>query len=115
MGLDAEVIAIGRYGVLRELGLLDYNEDAYDMLGPEVPIICSPFYANTDSESLDLAEICCVDPWDLGTHHIQEVCDIHDADNDYNPLIGDKRASDVFILLKTLLDEDVDLWFRPNA
>ena len=99
MGMDAEVFAIGPFKAFHEDDL-DYPLRFYDGVKPDDRIIVLVDQASTTEQSVRLAEICGVDPWDLGHHQIKRIV-THDSD-----LI--KRIS-------RLVAAGCEVWYRPNG
>lgn len=69
MGLDADVIAIGKFKV--ELAShLDYPEESYGDTPEGAEIITALFFCNTSDASERLADALGVDPWAFHEHHL---------------------------------------------
>jgi hypothetical protein len=121
MGADADVIAVGPFDTLRDLGMLDYPVEHYTYMDGDTErlakndqiVICTLAIAATTDQSHFLAEICNVGWPGLVDCEVKtpqppsSLCE-HDP-------IGDSDGEGVYCLLKTLLSfPRVKMYFRPN-
>jgi hypothetical protein len=121
MGADADVIAVGPFGLFRDMHLLDYPVDDYTyMVGDtEMPardnqiVVCTVAMANTTEQSHFLAEIC-----NLGWPGLVD-CEVKKPTPPSalcaQDLIGKDDGERVYCKLKSLFySPGVKLYFRPN-
>jgi hypothetical protein len=113
MGMDAEVIAIGHFGTLAELDVLDYDEKVYAGAHRNSTIIVTVAIAETEGQSKRLADLVCVEPWELWNHRVNKVLDpmLLVADD---PIGGD-RPEMIAAKIENLLACHAKVWFRPNG
>lgn len=111
MGMDADVIAIGPFEVLRSAGCLDYPLDFYEDVETGDVVLGTVALAYTTGQSQILAEICGVEPWALGKHRVGEP----KTPSDPKSWIGDDSAWTVYERLENLMREDTQVYFRPNG
>ena len=123
MGMDAEVLVIAPYGILRDRGLLEYHIAQYKGVLEYQHIICTLFVAVTTEQSKDLATICMTDPMTLGNHLVRHVM-LPPATGIggwaiMGDWIGDDRIEDVMCTLTDLLSLppscSIQIWYMPNA
>src|SRR5258708_372172 len=115
MGMDADVIVIGPYKILKEADCLDYPKDWYNGT-PDALVICTVAIANTTQESKDLALICNVNPYDVSNHQVKNPVNpdilmlTSPSDN-----IGNCEPQTIYETLSKLLDStNVKIFYRPN-
>ena len=70
MGMNAEIIAIGKFSK-NVKDALDYAGYFYDDVKEGTWVITSLFHCNTSSASRDLASALNLDPWDFNTHYFK--------------------------------------------
>ena len=111
--MEAKVIAIGPFSVLRECDVLLYPTEFYYRNVPDEAIVIGILaHADTRSESETLAFTCNVEIWDLGHHEVTEARMLPDI-SPFTDTIGEQRVCEVYDKLVALLDDGVDLWFIP--
>lgn len=112
MGMDAELICFGPKKVLALTECLDYPDEYYSDVNDNAIVTGTIAFANTTNQSKLLAEICNVEPWDLGNHRITSMS------NDFfaNEMIGEDRVAEIRDKLAELLRHpEVAIWYKPNG
>lgn len=107
MGMSAYILVIGNYNDIPK-DVLIYPQICYDEVLPDTMVIGSIGECNTTSASLELAEVCDVDPWDFNTHEIKTVFELDD-----NFYVGD--SAHWIEQIKRCLESDVKLYYMPNG
>lgn len=115
MGMDADVIVIGPYGVLAGEGALDYSgADRYEGVTGDTLIIGTAARAWTSDQSETLARVCGVKLWDLGRHRVRHPS--APAAGEREERIGADKAIDVYHRIRRLsAHPGTIVWFRPNG
>lgn len=113
MGMDADVIGIGKYSN-KIVDCLCYSPDFYLDTKEGAEIITTVFHACTSDSSHQLARAMGVEPWDFNTHKID---------------IGNVQMTELLEFIKYSPDHDLDdiedffdleqagfvFFFRPNG
>jgi hypothetical protein len=107
MGLDAQVIGIGRFSK-RLLPVLEYPENFYVNTAEGDEIVVNVFIAPTSDSSYGLARAFGVDAFDFGRHHLRsEAADF----SLLAELFGDEGVS----RFTSLRDAGFDFYYLPNG
>lgn len=115
MGMDADIIAIGKFK--RELiPYLDYPEEFYEDTPEGAEIVTSLFCCSTTSLSERLATAVGIDPWKF------EECHLDPARFDWEQLAeitGVEYEEDIgysdLELLRKFVEAGFQLYYRPNG
>ncbi len=114
MGLDANVIVIGPLNVLAKYDVLDYPIGYYEDVPFDNLVIGTITCAYTSDQSRELAEICGVNPWDLGNHQVKNP--VKPSALSCEDYIGRDSQVDIYDTIIKLLDyKNVQIWYRPNG
>jgi hypothetical protein len=110
--MDADVIVVGPFAVLKEAGALEYDTTFYEGVPDNTLVIGVVVAVSTTTQSRQLAEILNIEPWDLGNHRITSVNEGYDLLEE----IGDKPAYRIVSTVRKLLTHpDVLMFYRPNG
>ncbi len=110
--MEAEVIAIGPFSVLKEYDALSYPIEFYQDTSSSAIVIGNVAHADARSEVESLAYMCNVDVWDLGHHKVTELTMLTGL-APFTNTVGEQYIHDVYYKLINLLNDGVDLWFIP--
>jgi len=111
--MEAEVVAIGPFSVLRECDALSYPVEFYEGTPDNAIIVGIVAFACTRSEADILATTCNVEVWDLGHHKVTKPKLLTDLSPFVDTTVNEQCVCDVYDTLIKLLDDGVDLWFIP--
>ncbi|RPI54301.1 MAG: hypothetical protein EHM49_03310 [Deltaproteobacteria bacterium] len=113
MGMDADVIGIGKFSS-DTAHLLDYSPDFYSDTKEGADVITTVFLAGTSDQSHQLARAMGVDPWDFNTHKINaskvSVFELRKF-VEYSP---DHEEKDIDGFIQ-LVEKGFTFFYRPNG
>jgi len=110
MGMNAELLAIGRYTD----SIAAHTDYEIKPVPEGTPILLTPHHCATTQSSKLLAEACGIEPWDFSAHRIPhrqmaEALKAHKAD--WKELGGNELVRRVRDLVKAKFT----FWYRPNG
>ncbi len=109
MGMDADIIAIGKFK--KEIAqYLDYPADYYDDTPEGAEIITSLFLCNSSQQSKDLAHALGIDPQKF------EQCHFNAKEIDIEKLLTETEFErDDIIMFDELRKAGFEFYYRPNG
>ncbi len=110
MGMDAELLAIGKFS--KELAdFLEYPKEFYDDTPEGAIVITSVLVCNTSRASRALAKALKVSPWNFGEH-----CELDGVDINEDLLLEDSvDGEDAVLSFRALRDHGFKFYYRPNG
>ena len=117
MGMDANLLAIGRFDDdLLGYGQLDYPDDYYYDVTKAAVILVTLFNCVTSESSRELANCFDVDPWDFNTHYIPHQAMRWKLDDKLDSLTKmDIFEQEEIQFFKLLIDKDFYFIYQPNG
>lgn len=113
MGLDADVIGIGKF-VPEIAGILDYRADYYIDTKPGTTVLTTVFSCNTSNNSFLLAGALGVELWDFETHKIDLNKINQSALLKWTQHQADAEPQDIIDFYNLAL-HGFEFYFRPNG
>jgi len=110
--MEARVIAIGPFSVLKRHNALLYPIEFYEDVPNDAIVVGAVAYAKSSSEVNTLVYVCNVEVWNLGLHKVTKP-KLLTGINPFIYSIGNQCEYVVYLKLVGLLDDGVDLWFIP--
>jgi len=117
MGMDANLLAIGRFDKdLLGYDQLDYSDNCYENLIESTVIVITLFHCNTSMSSKQLADCFDLEPWDFGAHWIPSQSMRWNLDKKAE-FLSEMNAfeREEIEFLKLLVDKDFCFIYQPNG
>lgn len=113
MGMDADVIGIGKFSS-DIVDLLDYPPEFYSDTQEGADIITTVFIAGTSDQSHQLARAMGIDPWDFNAHKIDTSKVSADELVEFVEHSPDHEEKDIDEFMQ-LVEKGFTFFFRPNG